>query len=73
MREAGSALTFLTFLAHSLIWGQGFVIIMPHFLVCARVIPSLACEQAGFCEAKSTPGSFSRPLFSLPFWLLLLL
>lgn len=38
---------------------------MHHFLVCARVIPSLACEQGGFCEAESTPGPFSRPFFSL--------
>lgn len=38
---------------------------MHHFLVCARVIPSLACEQGGFCEAKSTSGSFSRPFSSL--------
>lgn len=38
---------------------------MLHFLACARVIPSLARQQAGFCEAKSTLGSFS-PLLAAP-------
>ena len=34
MHEARSALTFLTLLSHSLVRGQCFVIIMPHFTVC---------------------------------------